>query len=1151
MRALDSLAILLKGTQLIEANAGTGKTHAATTLYLRLLLEGGLPVERILLVTYTNAATAELRRKVRARIAAALAALRDSHPADEDDLAEMLRSRQADGHGPADRARLAAALYGFDAAAIYTIHGFCQRVLQEHAFESGVPFDAELMGDQRLLIDDTVRDFWTGALYEAPIDLVRSLDDSPKLSPVTLARLVAKAAANPDLQFLPTADDLGRAGNAGREHPSGGRRAVAAGGGETAPDDARAARIRLQLDAVGFAQRELRRRKAATNSQSFDDLLQRLAAALDGNGGEALAVAIRRRFAAAIVDEFQDTDPIQCRIFERIFTGADAGLFLIGDPKQAIYGFRGADVFAYMRAKRRLADEAYTLDVNRRSGPALIRAVNTLFGRARAQFVFPDIAFTASHALPDACDALAGAAAGRAPLRVVFVGRDGHARPGGQMNRRPAELPWFHAAVAGEISRLLNAETYIAERRILPGDVAVLCDTNAHSAELQAQLSALGVPTVRYGDASVFEAPEAEAVARVVRALVDPADTAAIGAALLTPILGLTADDLAAARADDRAWETWVERFRAWHECWLTSGFTVAFRRLFDECEVAAHVLARQGGERTLTNVLHLGELLHVAAVDARRGPRALLEWLERMRGDAHARAEETADAAQIRLERDTHSLTLTTIHKSKGLQYPVVVCPFLWDGMLLHPNDKHAAQFHAPDDDQRRTIDLGSPRVAQHLERAKREALAEKLRVLYVALTRAQQLCMVVWGQFRDCQKSPLGYLLHQPSDAPDDVLAQATEARIKKLSDAEMRADLSRLAADSDGAIEIGELSLDEPPRLAASVAIGPPLSVRTMRREVRQAWRLASFSALASAERELPEPVEEGVDRDEVAETPSVAAAAEASPAVRGFPRGRRLGNLMHALFETIDFRERDAVRLREHALRLLPAFGVELKWADALCATLSDVLDTPLTTVPPPEHLRQPATSGGGALTLRQIAPAHRLNELEFLFPVALEDGVPAGGVTPAGLAGVLATGPGWLADYADRVRQLSFPWLAGYLKGFIDLVFAHDERWFVVDYKTNDLGGRVQDYHQARLLAEMQRHHYVLQYHLYSVAVHRYLERRLTGYDYERHFGGVLYLFVRGMAPAHEPGCGIFFDRPAPALIAALSDLFARPGTVRR
>lgn len=1116
MTPLDAFALPLEGVRLIEANAGTGKTYTITTLCLRLLLERRLDIAQILVVTYTNAATAELRRKVRARLHDALAALRGG-PVDPADatLCELVRRRRA---APAtlaeDCARLEAALYGFDEAAIFTIHGFCQRVLQEHAFESGVPFDVALLGDDRVLLGDAVHDFWSRELFDAPLALLDDLAGA-RVSPARLLQLARLAITHPDGRILPAAS--------------------APAGGDPRSQDAQPGlaprRLALVRAVASVVPAALHRRKLAAQMHSFDDLLQRVDAALRGPDAAALAEALRRRYPAALIDEFQDTDPVQYRIFEAIH-GRGGTLVLIGDPKQAIYGFRGADVFAYVHAKQRCGSAVHTLGVNRRSGPSLVQGVNAIFARAQAPFVLPGIPFFASAAAPDARDRLGGDLAGRAPLRVLFVPRTG--ADGAWMNK-PHPGGWYYTAIAAETARLLEADNRIDDRRLAPGDVAVLCRTNEQTRGMQAALAALGIPSVLQGDASVFDSLEAEQVERVVRALGDPADPAAVTAALLTPLVGLTAAAALALRQDERQWEDWLARFAAWHDVWRQRGFTAAFRRLLDECQAPARLLAAPGGERALTNIFHLGELLQDASTQAPRGLLGLAEWLQRMRTDALSRIEAEAEAAQIRLESDACALTLVTIHKSKGLQYPVVICPFLFDGAVRHPSDTYPC-FHDPADGAF-TIHLDPSAADQAL--AARERLAEHLRLLYVALTRAEQLCVIAWGKFRNSDRSALGYLLHQPPDhAPLETLADVTAERIKALSDAEVRADLDRLPAAAPGAVEVLEL-----PRAAGTLRPvlpddGPPLRARTARRQVVQRWRIASFSALTAGERALPEPAAEGRDCDELADADAPPEPEDVGLAgVRVFPRGRRLGTLVHYLLETADFPTANRAALCEHAAAVLPAYGIEARWAEPLADAVCDVLDTPLCTDP--------------ALVLRRIERRHRLDEVEFVFPTALApDASTRGACTPERLAGVFARyGRGWVAErYAPQLARLPFGALAGYVKGYIDLVFADYGRWYVVDYKTNDLGPRPGDYRPERLRAEMLRHHYVLQAHLYVVALHRHLQRRLPGYAYERDFGGVLYLFVRAMD--RTPGAGVFFDRPPEALVAALSATLAHPDAER-
>ncbi len=1103
MRRLDPFGVPLTGTRLIEANAGTGKTYTIATLYVRLLLERALHVDQILVVTYTNAATAELRRTIRERVAGALAALRSAAEPTDAVLAELARRRRAEGTANADCARLEAALAGFDCAAIHTIHGFAQRVLQEHAFETGAPFDAEAGGDARLLIDEIVEDFWSRELYAAPAELVRFLRASkPPVGVPRLGELARLAATHPALRILP-------------ERPEVDLADVLARGGDVGPALARR-RQQLEIDLVAYARAELRRRSEADGRLSFDDLLQRLAVALDSRqpSEPTLAALLRTRFPAALVDEFQDTDPIQYAIFRAVY-GTGGTLFLIGDPKQAIYGFRGADVLAYLRAKRSAAaDAVYTLDVNRRASPSLVRAINTLFSRASDAFVFPDLPFRESAPALDRVDALAGAAAGRAPLRILFAPREGRPldRRTGRMLSGEGSTGWLHSAVAAAVAELLAADTRLGDRRVLPADLAVLCRTNRQTAGVQAALRAAGVPSVLQSDASVFDTPEAGAVERVVRALADPGDGAALTAALITPIVGLTGDTLHAARTSGPEWDAWAERFHALHDAWVSSGFTAAFRRLLDTCNAPERLLGQTGGERTLTNIFHLAELLEAAAADARRGPLGLVEWLQRMRLDSRARSADAAESAQIRLESDVRAVQLVTIHKSKGLQYPVVICPFVWEGKLYA---RAYNPFHADDAEASLTVDLRPEAQSAAKELADGEASAEQVRLLYVAVTRAQQLCLLVWGQFATCEASPLASLLHRPTG----------ERPVAGLSDAEMRGDLAELAAASGGAIEVVDCPVEAPQPYRRPAGDGARLRVRRPSRDVRQRWRMTSFSALTAGERELPEPAAEGRDRDETAAGEEGVVAALA---VRGFPRGRRLGTLVHEIFETIDFTAADAEALRGHTRGRLAQHGIALQWTDALADAVGDVLDTPLPSQPP--------------VRLRDVPLHRRLNELEFIYPVVLEPVASAAGLSAAGLADVLKRhGPPWLAEYSAQVRRLPLGSISGYLRGYIDLVFEHGGRWFVVDYKTNDRGPRVEDYRPAALLGDMQRHHYVLQYHLYVVAVHRYLQQRLAGYQYGRDFGGAFYLYVRGMAPRYEPGCGVFFDRPDESLIRALSE----------
>jgi exodeoxyribonuclease V beta subunit len=1153
----DALTVPLGGTHLIEASAGTGKTYAITNLYVRLLLERQLAVSQILVVTYTNAATAELRARIRRRIRETLLAFEagDAHPlpegegtllpplpvgegwgegrggSDDEFLGRLVRRRREAGALAHDRTRLVVALHGFDEAAIFTIHGFCQRMLQDNAFESGVAFDTELVTNETPLLTEVVQDFWVRELHTAPAAFVSSLADGG-ITPASLAQLATTVSTHPDMPVLPERAD------------------AVLQAAESPPEQAYAAQaLALQLDCVAYARRELRRRKEQARVQSFDDLLQRLAEALRGPGGPGLAAAMRARFRAALIDEFQDTDPVQYEIFRRVYLNRDVALFLIGDPKQAIYAFRGADVFAYMQAKRDVGGHPHTLGINWRSDPSLIAGVSALFGRLRAPFVFEAIPFIPVAAAAAARDSLGGSYAGQAPLRILFVRRTGQ-----ESRDRAINKPWgegvLTGAVAADIVQLLESGATIGERRVVAGDIAVLCRKNKQAAAMQVALRALGVPSVLRGDASVFEASEAEEVERVLRALADPGDGRAIRAALATTLLGQTAQDLVAVERDEQRWDEWVRQFHAWHERWTQRGFVAAWRALLDEPAprdpsgrgLAARLLGFVDGERRLTNVLHLMELLHTASTEERRGPQALVQWLHEMRTNASARAALAGEAEQIRLESDEAAVQLTTVHKSKGLEYAIVYCPFLWDGALLSEADTQAPRFHDHADGDRLTLDIGSSDFDAHLALAKHEAFAEQVRLLYVALTRARHRCTVVWGAFRSAADSALGYVLHQPPGGGGDP-RPATAARIRSFigsgDDAGMRADLDALAATVPGCIAVTDLSLQPGGRDATPSEAALDLRCRAVTREVQRTWRVSSFSQLASSGGPLSPPAEEGVDHDAAAE-PAVGDTAAAPPSasrivLHDFPAGARAGQLVHEVLETVDFQNTDPGVLQHAVAAALARFGFDDAWAAPLCRAVADVVATPLV-------------GGEAAFSLRDVPRSHRLSELEFLFPVGDSHAMRSPGVmlTRERLAAAFArhAQAPVPADYASRVRDLGFTPFAGFLKGFVDLAFAHAGRWYLADYKSNLLGVYADDYRPARLGTAMTAHHYFLQYHLYLVALHRHLARRVPGYDYDRHVGGVFYLFVRGMSPAHARGTGIFVDRPSRQLIEALSAVLA-------
>ncbi|MCC6667163.1 MAG: exodeoxyribonuclease V subunit beta [Polyangiaceae bacterium] len=1203
----DAVAITLDQKNLVEASAGTGKTYAITTLFVRLLLESQLDPSEILVVTFTEAATAELRDRVRGRIveaeAAFGAALAGEAPKDEAfaRLAKRRGSALAD-----DLKRLRRAVENIDEAPISTIHGFCQRVLHDNAFGTRVPFGAQLIPDLSELYDDVLYDLWQCRVAHGSPGFARQAAalgvDMPRLR-----RLLEEARRNPRVAVVPVAlapveaealeralaevrrelarfdgfayvgehckaSDFGKGDALHRllhelrgcvacdepnelYFPPGAEKLfpteVAARLYQKFAGDPGAAHpffaaferlvrlswlrvIALQHEVLRELPKELERRKTQRGVLGFEDLLLRVADALAGEDGPRLEEALRQRFRAVLIDEFQDTDPVQFEIFERVFGGGSHPLFLIGDPKQAIYAFRGADVFAYLAAAENA--RRFSMGTSYRSDPGHVAVVNQLF-RLPGTFVIPAIGYSDVAPKPGATNAFHAAhASGSASVELLFVRRTHDGKPLNKSLARRAAA----RIVAADIVRLLQGPSTIARaggaEPVGAGDVAVLTRTNAQCFLVQDALRARGIVSVVISDTSVFESEEAADVQAVLGAVLDPMSRSDLRRAVATSLLGVTGDQIAAHEADAEWWQSWLTRFRKWHDLWVERGFVRMFRALLTDTGAAANLLALAGGERRLTNALHLSELLHRAATEQHLGPAALLAWL----ADQRAGEVAVAERAEIRLESDEAAVKILTVHKAKGLEFPVVYCPFLWDA---GGGKKNGGPFRFHDRAGRATldIDVDPPARADNWEWSRWESFAEEMRVAYVALTRAQHRTTIVWGGFNQIGESAAAFLLHPPGVLTPPAVPSA--ARLNQASDADLERDLQQLVARGQPALAVRTVPLgdDQAPMQPAAQA-GEPLQPRPIPNRIHSWQRTSSFSNLIQRELGWQLDEEEGRDRDQEVSAAAAAeiASAPAAPAERvritldGFPRGRRTGDLFHDVFEQLDFASATEHEIAAVSQAKLDGFGftpgfsvdeLEVRRAQMVRA-IRETLETPLFA---------------GGPRLADIGARNKFAELEFRMPVGEGDL----GLTRCRLAEVFRAHPsdrpgGALPPaYADRVERLGFRELRGFLKGYIDLVFEHGGLWYVVDYKTNHLGDHRDDYGPSAMRQELEESHYFLQYHLYALALDRYLAHWQKGYAYDQHFGGVLYLFVKGMHPSAPVGNGVFFEKPPLARMRAL------------
>ncbi|MEI4279297.1 UvrD-helicase domain-containing protein [Klenkia terrae] len=1083
----DVCGDLPAGTTVLEASAGTGKTFTIAALTTRFVAEGHADLSEIMLVTFGNAASRELRDRVRERMVSAEAGLRDpaAARASEDSVLRLLAT------GPAAevahrRDRLVRALAGFDAATIATTHSFCSQMLAG----LGIVADADPSATFTEDIDDLVQEV-AGDLY------VRGFAPAGQGAP----------------PFVDHAKFL----ELGRSAVGSDRQARL----EPAADTGVPGRRRAAAQAV---RDEVERRKRRLGLVDYDDWLTLLRDALaDPDHGPVACRRVRDRYRVVMVDEFQDTDPVQWEVLSRAFHGHTT-LVLIGDPKQAVYGFRGGDVTTYLTAAG-VADRQETLDVNWRSDQRLVSALDRVLGGVALgdpRIVVRPV----GSAHPD--DRLTDAGA---PLRLRRLLRRGH---GPTFTGGLPKLDRLRTAVAADVAAdvvgMLSGPARLEGRPVAPGDVAVLVRTNKQGHLVREALGAVGVPAVMAGGGSVFGTAAARAWLVLLEALEQPHRAGRVRAAALTVFLPV--DEATLDARGDALTDELGPRLRRWADLLADRGVAAFAEVLTAEQGLPARVLARPDGERVLTDLRHVGQVLHAAALRESLGLTALVEWLRRR--IARADVEGTEERSR-RLESDAAAVQVMTVHVSKGLEFPVVYVPFGWDRWV--PRSPDVLRLH--DAAGARVLHVGGPASADHASaRAQHddEEFGEDLRLLYVALTRAACQVVAHWAPSANTGSAPLHRLLLggapagvQPATTvpvpPDDVVASRLDA----------------LARESAGLVSVAEVG-----RASSEVwSSGPDhtaeLSVSTFTRTLDEEWRRTSYSSLtrdahdAAHESQLAsEPEVTGTDdeRDDTAALPVVTVPDGLPSPLGALPGGAAFGTLVHAVLE-----QPDHVDLEQRCAEAVARFLVPGVAAGPLAEALRPVLDTPLD-------------DAGTALAT--VPAADRLAELDFELPLAGGDHA----VPHATLADVVELlrrydlGP--VQGYAELLATLEPQSLRGFLTGSIDAVLRltgpDGPTYTVVDYKTNRLGPEpltTGHYRESAMAAEMQSTHYVLQALLYSAALHRFLRWRQRDYDPARHLGPVLYLFVRGMAgPQAEPGAGVFTWQPPTALVTDLSDLLA-------
>lgn len=1215
-KPLNTLDFPLSGTRLIEASAGTGKTYTIAALYVRLILghdpDNTLPAREllppdILVVTFTEASTKELRERIRARLTQAAGFFRQQ-PADSDPFLEQLRDHYDPGAWGACARRLELAANWMDESAVYTIHSWCNRMLQQHAFDSGSLFRQEVNTDDVELLNEVVRDYWRTFFYpladvsclaafklaQSPEDLTQLLKPLlPETEALGLECVVTDLAAvfktwedwenqrrNLEIQarklwlsnqekietlLNKASDNRWLNGNQYRVATFNSKLAelaIWAKTGINSDSDALAKFGQQKLlsglvkvhqdkagelhheafqaldDLVSHAQQEpdisgkltlhaihwIRNRydteKQRLAQMTFDDMLTRLDKALLGANGEQLASVIRSQYPIALIDEFQDTDPVQYRIFERLYadpSNTGLGCFMIGDPKQAIYSFRGADIHTYLKAHKVTAGRHYTLDTNYRSTTALVSAVNQVFYQADQQ---DEGVFRFKSGNDNPLPFIAVKAQGRKEQWVINEQSAPALTLWHNETPDPVGMPTYRKEMAevtaSEIVRLLNLanqgltgfkspDTFQA---LQPADIAILVRSGTEAKVMRNALASRQLHSVYLSERdSIYQTGAAGDLLIWLKAMAEPRNERKVRAALSTATLGWPYQTLHHLTQDEPGWEQQLERFIGYQQRWQQDGILPTLRQMISDYGLHTQLTLANEGERCLTNLLHLAELLQQASSQL-EGEQALIRHLAEAIADE---SNQTSDENIIRLESDANLIKIITIHKSKGLEYPLVFLPFICSFREVSSRN---AYYKYHDENQNLVIDLSKDDNIKSL--SDKERLQEDLRLLYVAMTRAKHACWlgiapIKIGNAKDAQleKSALGYVLGWQAKTPSTALA----------------AHLTQLKGDC-AAITLAEFpapNLDNYCPVQLQEALDLP-TISTVR--IADNWWIASYSALQTEDKSViqgdlsvtPETAQDDKQSDEA--DSYVGSLATTLSGIHSLPRGAGPGVLIHELLEQCAYQGFQAIQSspaqRQQLINKIFSHDTWNDKRDIIALALTQWLTLPLLE--------------SENISLAGLGANQYQAELEFL--------IGADAVNVQALDRLVTD-----HTFAGKPRPRLLPGLVnGLLKGFIDLVFVHNQQYYVVDYKFNGLVNNDAGYTPEAMETAMLAKRYDLQYTLYLLALHRLLKARLgASYDYDTHIGGGLYLFLRGSQGAAG---GRVFDKPPKVLIEKMDILFS-------
>lgn len=1162
----------LQGVSLVEASAGTGKTYNIASLFVRTILEKELMPANILVLTYTEAATSELKKRLRTRIKESIKAL-ETGIANDNFLIELIKR-----YDRSSITLLTQALYKFDEAQISTIHGFCQRILSEQSLAFDVSSDFEILPNSHDLLLEIIDEYWRSIINDTTSDFSLSLQEylselgySPDKLLETIHPIIGKPYIElvPDLSSLEDFFDeyeklktsffklktvlkseegvirevLGQEVLNKRTYNKnkfiyldrilnwidseiapikpvdkleifGSDIYQKVAQGESIPELKSTSYVdtylnisdRMRLLEQVFLKESAKKiisrfeeEKKRKDVLTYDDLLIKVSERIS-NGSVELIQKLRERYPVALIDEFQDTDPIQYSIFNTIYqSDADTCLFMIGDPKQAIYSFRGADIHTYLKAKRTAGvEQTYSLFHNYRSSKKVIQAVNSFFSCSPKPFILNDLGFVKA-GFPEEKqedeNILNKGGKEVHPLQFIYSKEEG--KGVGKLRTNISN------SIASEIVALLTDDYTINGERVKENDIAVLVRKNFQAMEIQRFLRKRGIKSIIKSQESVFQTRESDELYIILSSIFDGSYEAGIRSALATEMIGYSAEQIYELFNNESEWGKIYLDFIELKTLWKEQSFSILMDEVSSRFNIEENLGSYVDSERKITNFYHLIELLRKEAQKGSLNPFDLISYFKRRRIEG----EQTKnDEELVRLESDDELVQIITSHTSKGLEYPIVFCPYLWEGLRL--TDQKVFQFH---DDSIPFLDIGTNGEQRIRNRglSLESELAENIRLTYVSLTRAKSACIIYLSDSKGSEFSALASLVEGPAIVKnrinDKLSLTNTEYKKNHSSESFKMIDLIRkMSIDSNIGFREPHFSND---KLTSSPNTSPEeySLLDFTRDDLFDYPKVTSFSSLQlSGKREAAFLEKEGFDYDEIASSTEIELYEELNQF--NLPKGTNTGLLLHSIFEEIVFNDpKTVIPVVE---TLLTRYGFDPKWNNTVTQLVYDSLN---------HNLKD-------ELSLGKLEPRDCLVEMEFHFPVK---GLSLGKM---------------MKIIRNEKNSIHIDSIRGFMKGFIDLIFKVGDSYYILDYKSNFLGDSFEDYNSLSLVNEIVHSNYDVQYYIYTTALHRLLSKTVKDYSYEKNFGGVFYLFLKGVKKGKE-GSGVFFDKPDSSVILELNKYF--------